>query len=1323
MYSLCCVVKKMSVSVALVSALLLLSVTQAEKLPAPLEENSWKIPLILNTSDQAPEKEIIYIGVPFPKGLLAPDAPVTVVNQEGQPVPTTSRVMAFWPETNSVRWLGVDFQGSATENYFVTSGETPEILPRLQIEKQEGAYHINTGSARFVIPESGPLVREAGVIENDIFRPLLQNSKAGDLYLIDQTGRTALASQDSSDGQLILESDSALKAVFRREGWYVSTDGEKLARHITRLYFYAGQARCRIEHSLILTESTETLWFQEYGLRFHYEDSGRPTVVTLPKNDRPDSELQEISFSGETREVFLFQKKAFWLSRTDEARDCYFEIGKTAQKQSPEILHTGTLAGNWIRTHTDVGSIQITIPNLWQTFPKELRATPDALEVLLWSSRGGEELDFRMDTIRKRLPEEWVNDKVNRDEERELLLKAEKNAQGIARSHEIWLDFAPSKEAIQQHASFSATEKTIATVDPVWLRHSEAMGRIHPYDPERFPQEEDFMENFFDQHMEIYQQWGEFGFFDYGSGPHVWFFRSKEGPLAGRWIPTMQRYPLDYGFHAHLWRMFVRSGQKKYFDVANRMTRFRLDFGMVHWAAPRKIKGTYHATTSGPVPWGNTSSFHSQSGTDLRSLAYLYYLTDYRPAHEMLEAYAEAVKTLWNSKSRAPLRGTRPFASLKNLATVYQETGADPELKKIVEEQTEWLADLNAPQGVAEERELTRLHKYGIKSGAMQRVAEVLDNEIAAKSIIKGATTMASAPSGQFPFTYYNSSGEQMSEAYHRTGNPLFVRALARDMALAISYYRKETGRGWKPLYPTLGPVSALNVYPLGGMAFAMDALVEYEKRKGKEVELTPFARQAGQGRNVLAAFKKPIDTAIQIDLRSPQPLAPRILTQNGEVVSNIQKEVFTDQLETRTSIPTRYLLTLPSDAREGTYLIDPGVNGAPWEVTWTNASELVLVAPGGLIAGPGGRAWGNRIMPATPDHSTWLFFQVPKETTSFQVLSSGSLHLRQPDGKTIFLGDRLTEPKTISVPEDMAGKLWAFRAAAPRFVQFIGIPTFFAYGQEERFFLPEIPETVLSSSGLNFPEAHSSLTIDSAYGSDETALSDISGIMLNEERYLTIPHADTLLSRNQGTLEFWIRPATSSVMHFDNSRAIRTILQTGTWEALLHRHGEMSLTVTAEPDQESEVRSSFETNAGMVLENDRWTHIAIQWAGGGENFQWKIFINGAIFGATEVLDEVDETDENTSSLPVATNPFLPAPANAELTLGANAKGQQPLNAFIAGLRFSSIDRYKENFQPEVSQTTHEDAHVLGIFLFDHSLNGTISGHGTVSATLQERKP
>lgn len=1254
----------------------------------------------------------LYVGVPFPRGMLTEGDSVRVLNADGEPVPSHARVMALWPGTRQVRWLGVDFQGNPEESYLVVRGTAKAPQQKLNLKKQGEDYWIDTGVARYHIPAKGPLIGQLSVWKRDkeVWEIIIRNSGGDDLYVIDQNGREGIAGRDQSAGQLTVESeDSPLHVTLRREGGYVTVDGVNLARHITRIHFYAGEVGCRIEHTLVLTEDTDQLWLKDYGLRLRWPGQIQAQEVVYPASEQRNAEWLRYPLQGWQR-IGLLQRKAFWLSRMDPEQDCLFEVSGEKPDGTVQNLHQGRLAGDWIYVNTNTGGMGVTLRKLWQHFPKELSVTRDGLQIHLWSGSGGDEMDMRLSTLLERWPEEWLNEEYHEKVRIDALKAAKVNGVGVARTHEILLspvtDQAMIREFIADSHQFS--DKILFYPDPWWLRKSEAMGRFHPYDPERFPEEEGFMENWFDQYHEIHEQWGNYGFFDYGAGPHVWYKQPNDGPLAGQWIPFLNRYSLkDYGFHAHLWRMFVRSGKRKYYDAAEKYTRQRLEVAMNHVDWKGKIKGTYQAFPVGPTFWGTRSSFHNDSGTDIRSFAYLYYTTDYRLAREMLGHYGEAIKRVWNSPNQGPIRGTRPFASLKNIATVYQETG-DEELKSIMDIQTEWLADLNAPQGVSIERELTRLGKYGVKSGAMHRVWEVSGNETAAASLLKGATTYARNSLGGGPLSYFNSiAGEQVSTAWYLTEDPLFARTLLRDMRLAVTYYQKDDGSGWKPMYNRY-PVAAANVYPLGGMAFAMDAVCDYVNRHGQMPDLPPYARVAGFGRKVLVAFEKSEGKSVYLDVRSRRAIAPVVYDARGKPVELVVATPFTDQLYSLEAVPTRYELRIPEELPAGVYLLDSGGNGEMWEVTWTDAEKIVMLAPGGVVIGSGGRMWGDRITSATSDHLAWVYFHVPANTRLFQIFSSEKATLRTPDGTLSVIGEEAGFER-IRIPAGMDDSFWAIRVDSPSFVQWIGLPFQVAYGTADRFFDPGISREVLSDLGLEFtPRGQQPVTVtDSRYGSEEDAIGGSQGVVLSAGRYLVLPDRTDgsspveWLQSERGTLEFWLRPLTSSVFQFGQSSAVRTLLSAGTWNILLHRYGEMSLTTSATHAKDSPIQSNMEHNAGVVLENDRWTHIAIQWdADRGQRF-WEIFINGVSSSSVRLADEDGNPVSGEESVR-----FLAEKPAERLVIGANASGRSSLNGILAGLRVSREPRYHQNFIPDPGETMRMDSITSVLFRFDGNLDG-----------------
>lgn len=1296
----------------------------------------FRIPIRSSGADQS-TTATLYCGIPFPETWKV--GPVAIMDGKGQEVPSSSRIMARWPESDAIRWLGVEFQGDPSQKYFAVpaTAKIGPVVPGVEVTEEANVFVVVAGTTKFILPKVGALIGQAYLDRNGdgtftAEELLLENTTGDDLYAIDQDGTLATIGGDTDDGQLRYETSAeerpegapVLRAVFRREGWYVTEAGVKIARHITRLIFEPG-AGVKVAHSFIFSEDTNKVWFTDYGLRLNYAKGGQPDTVFFPASDQADAKSVKVAFPPALSEVYLFQEKAFYMSRMDLVKDCHFQIGTLNASGQEDVVTQGSLAGNWILAGNAHSGVGIALRNFWQTFPKELNTTHEAITLHLWSARGGSVLDLRTASIRENWPNEWYNENYASKSLMARIEKMDVNAMGLARSHDfvIALSAAPDPQVMAGVASRTQTP-TVSLVDPAWLRFSEAMGRFAPYSPEEFPEEETFAAEWFDQHMDIWRQWGDYGFLEFGNWPHVWYRQATKGPLEGRWHPYVDRYSsaMDYGTYAHLWRMFARTGQRKYFDAAEETTRERLDLNMVHWDGldpgepfklgrydrfPNRVKGIY-TTSNSPVSWGEFSGMHHSSGTDLRALAYWYYLTDHRPAMEMIESYHAVVKKVWDANQLGPLRGSRPFAILKNLATVYQETG-DPEMKPIIEEQVKYLVDLEAPQGVAREVEATGLAKYGVKAGSLQRAYEVTKDPLAAQSLIRGATTWATTSVGHLPMRYYDVEGELFATAYDLTKDPILLRAMLRDMKLTLSNFRAANGKDWDPMYRGVGPSASSNIYPLGGIAFAMDAISRYEAETGEKVELTPFARQGGYGDQVLAALEKPVNKEIVLDVRSIHALSPTIFDAKGEKAEGVIMEPFLDQLYTLEKAATRWKITLPDSLPAGTYFVNSGYGGAMWEVTWTNAEKIVLYAPESYLLGTGGGTqWPKRVMATQLDHRESVYFMVPKDTTQFEISSVGPVEFLRPEGEILALPGTDGRSQVVEVAEKDRGKLWTLRTPELTFVTLQGVPPFMAYGDPERFFLPEVDAGVLAKL-LPTPPSRSDMP---AAGEDLYASFDgqpgepAHGVILTGQRRLSIASAPPeLISPQAGTLEFWVMPYWNSVDQLSESGKVHALMDGGSWTLVFHRYGEMSATATVEGQQlnakkplADAVKANIETNAGAILKTGRWSHVALQWKEDGGTFTLELYVNG----------RQQHYGPRGAGMATSEAGFTPAKVAGDLLFGGDQKGRGDLDAILAGLRFSETPRYTKDFDPRTAGTLKVDPNTTALFLFDDNVKGSV---------------
>jgi hypothetical protein len=617
-------------------------------------------------------------------------------------------------------------------------------------------------------------------------------------------------------------------------------------------------------------------------------------------------------------------------------------------------------------------------------------------------------------------------------------------------------------------------------------------------------------------------------------------------------------------------------------------------------------------------------------------------------------------------------------------------------IRTIMEEQVKWLADLQAPQGVGLARETTGFGKYGVKAGAMHRVHEVSGNELAGQSVTRGASTRTITFMGEDPFSYVNVAGEQLAMAYRLTGDPVFLRALRRDMAVAVSEFRDPVTGEWQKMWHGVGPSAAANHYPMGGMAHAMDAIAEAEKSTGREVPLTPFVRQGGFGRETLGVVEKRAGEELEIEVRSNRELKPVVYDASGRPVPGVDAEPWKDQFHTMEKAATRWVLKLPAALPAGAYVVDSGGRGAMWEVTWTNADKAVLFAPGGFLLGPGGRQWGNRVMPGDRDHNVPAFFRVPEGMSAFELWTSGPVRVQSPNGESRNYGGKSPAWQTVPVPADQQGQLWSVFAENVSFVQLKGVPPFFAYGRSDRFFLPELaPDAVRLAEApdaepLPIPDAGAGPFVKTPSPAGEPQ----EGVLLSKAR-LQIPSGN-LISPGEGTMECWIMPRWSSVEGFQ-AGPLRMLLDGGAWKIVLHRFGEMAATASVVAGKGSpQPGAVLETNAGAVLERGRWTHLALQWRKEGDRFHWELFVDGRkqVFGIGE------------SGMAVVETGFVPEAPAPELVFGGPATGRANLDAVLGGLRFSRAVRYREDFDPAGSPTLENDAQTSGLFLFSGGQTG-----------------
>ena len=116
-----------------------------------------------------------------------------------------------------------------------------------------------------------------------------------------------MASASADDETLTVEARGPIAACVRLEGFYRTEDGVPLARHITRVEAFSGQAAANVTHTLVVSNDTNEVWFREIGWEFAVE-AGWP--------------------KGSTRNAYADEAVGAAAARTVSGGACYMVMGK-----------------------------------------------------------------------------------------------------------------------------------------------------------------------------------------------------------------------------------------------------------------------------------------------------------------------------------------------------------------------------------------------------------------------------------------------------------------------------------------------------------------------------------------------------------------------------------------------------------------------------------------------------------------------------------------------------------------------------------------------------------------------------------------------------------------------------------------------------------------------------------------------------------------------------------------------------------------------------------------------------------------------------------
>lgn len=1232
----------------------------------------------------------VYCGLALPGGMLADVRKIRVVDDRGQEVPAQIDPLATWSPVGSLRWVGVRFTADKQRRYVAEIGSavTCQETPAIKVTQTEQLIVIDTGSSRWELPRIGPLLGKAWIGTTQA----LSGDRAV-LVLQDQSGRIADETRNTSDEKSVVELAGPQHVVIRREGLYRTNSGERLGKYVVRVTFDAGSSVARVQHSFIVTENSDQVQYADVSVRVAPSFSG-PWRASLPHGTQRHEATLDPTRDG----LYLAQLVYPHFQKPDSR----YQIGQRSQSNWTTVAQ-GEVAGNWIAAQRQDGGagVAVAIRDFVRTFPKELQIVDGSVIAHLWSNRGGRLLDYRPATLVEHWGREWSATYPGGIEK---LTAIQANAAGTARTHDVTIQLlGPDSDLTQAQQNARRLEQPVLAIqDPQWLRSTEALGPLHPYDPQRFGRIEAFARNVFKQlFVDQAVNCGDFGYLDFGNGPHT----LTRVPTATPGIndrPRMgYRYTnMDYHGRTAMWLAYARSGDRLYFDYAQPFTRHLYDYRFSYFTGPkRKIGSILGGGVSEDVPmyWAGWTAhedvglYAGHQGIDLANLHMQYFLTGDRRAMDGPTLFAQRLIEDFDPY-KLPNVGSTSSAcmALALPAQTYFQTWDDRIGRKLLIARQRAL-DLRTTTGLANQDYYGALYKWPMRHWGTLEDYKVTGAALSRASLLTGLPLLLhDVP--EPTLGYQDHSGAFANYAAQWTGDPRWASWIHARISKTVAAFSDEQGNIVGSPYAGTHNFNfpQLVAYGLDVIAREQNRLAPYPLLNISSLDRAPslWLRKAPSQDVTLHVHHEP-----EWDLRVAAADAKfnewRASYYPGAVQVDGQVQTFSRLAPGRAE--GTLALRLPPDAIPGDYQLT-GIDS----VLAGNAEKLVaLVREGAYLE-------GNSLEP-----ERW-FLQLPAQTSG-KIFVSRACELRIGQQTRTLTGGQWHDVANQATEPVMA--MLAVRGLT--YVRLSGkIPAVLAAHDESRYFVPrgvnvepvELPEPI--SASVEFAPGRSGREGDRAAVVSRSDLSIPVGKRLSPTRW-------QCLDATQGTLEFWYQPRWSSDL------AAQPILRPFIQSNVLPFSIEYGHQIPAQLDG----RTRF-MNMGALkylspgaagswpvlpllnptsLQQGKWTHIAICWTtdAEGRGFRAELYRDGQGSGF--------EGGGRNAAGPM--HPHESEPGFKRFTPREREDAPTPaiwlmsqLDGAIDDLRVSDEVRYPKPFDPSMVNTRLADEHTLLLLKFDGDL-------------------
>ena len=1004
------------------------------------------IPLQVDDPAKLKEPWPMTCGVPFAKAALQDAANVRLLS-DGREVACQVDRTATWPD-GSVKWVLLSFRGRTEASYRVEWGEGVRraAVPRpIGIAQTDAGMTIDTGAATFVLPRHCALVDSASLAGQTI----LSGAGKG-AYVVDNRGRIAHLGGPQAEMQQRVLWAGPTHACVRSEGWYVADDGQRIARGITWLHFFAGSPFVKLVHRLVLTEDTNEVWFRYIGIDFPCGLTG-PKLATFDTAKAFDDEATPVTMPAGAEAWMLQDDFPHFMSKTS-----HYTLKLKVRGEAHE-LRTGAACGEWCDLSSSAAGLTVVLRGFAEQFPKEFTATPKGLAVHLWAGRCGRELDFRAATLAKDYWGDWCHYAPGGPG---AISKLRSNAQCSAKTHELWLmphagarTLARAATARRAHA---AAQRVLVLPDPVYTCSTNAMGLpILHKDEKRFPKQERLISDFFDRIVLPYQVFPMTGYIAYGCNPYLQYGKDKKtGQRYAGWYRL--RYLVDYNVRRNAWTLYARSAERKYFAYAERFNRFAGDMEMHHWDAGSedkrdlKVRGGWAGTGDihKPFYWAERSEVLTQgsSGTDIVNYVYQFYLTGDWHTRELASSYGDAMKRLYDCEKVSA--GPSPFLIFRLICSLYSMEW-DPAFGKMMHDVGRQIIDLDSPNG------LTQKMAYGCLYKVTRNVSAALDywlitgDERTKKGILKAVDYQYRFQRDGTPIAYQNGAAMYYTIAYGFTKRPEYLRMVNAALQTALQVESRTLAEDLEPGLEGLKRLPYrgihLQLHPLFSTPIALKLMAEVNG----PIPSWPLVQQAYDAGRAWAVFHKPAGQAVTLEMYymqlHPDPIEPVVLGPDHQPVAAVQveKEQRIPYYGDPGAAHFHIKAALPAELPAGTYRLGLSSADAAFRVIGGTVDRIVLECPEGVWLGGGGLAAGQPV-----------YFRVPEGQETVKMFLGREVNVSRADGS--LAKDAAGEPiGEVTLPVEGKHGFWRAEWHEPALIKFRNVDPVVSFGTSERWFQP----------------------------------------------------------------------------------------------------------------------------------------------------------------------------------------------------------------------------------------------------------------------------